>query len=61
VFPATRFTAWCIVVIAALLSTDVTCAESKQLALVGGMLVDGSGGAPVHHAAIRRDTHEDEH
>jgi hypothetical protein len=49
VFPATRFTAWCIVAIAVLLSTDATCAESKQLALVGGMLLDGSGGASVHH------------
>ena len=51
-FPATRFATWCIVAIAALLSTEVTCAESKQLALVGGMLLDGTGGAPVHHAAI---------
>jgi imidazolonepropionase-like amidohydrolase len=52
VFPATRFATWCIVAIAALLSTEVTCAESKQLALVGGMLLDRTGGAPVRHAAI---------
>jgi MFS transporter, ACS family, tartrate transporter len=38
VSPATRATAWCIVAIAALLAADVGCAESRQLALVGGML-----------------------
>src|SRR4051812_41599388 len=29
-----------------------TGASSKNLALVGGMLIDGWGGPPVHHAAV---------
>lgn len=35
------------------LSAPITsAAPSTRLALVGGMLLDGYGGAPVHHAAI---------
>jgi hypothetical protein len=42
VFPATRFSAWYIVAIEALPSIDVTCAKSKQLALVDDMFLTGT-------------------
>lgn len=41
-----------VLTIAFLLPLRVSCEEPKSFALVGGMLLDGSGGAPVHHAAI---------
>lgn len=37
---------------AAVLSDPVLAAGPERLALVGGMLLDGYGGTPVHHAAI---------
>lgn len=40
---------FCFVTLAA---TFTGAAPSTRLALVGGMLLDGYGGAPVHHAAI---------
>lgn len=36
----------------AICATSASAESTSRLALVGGMLLDGTGGAPVHHAAI---------
>ncbi len=41
-----------VVLFAWLLPVAAQCEEPKSLALVGGMLLDGRGAAPVHHAVI---------
>ena len=38
--------------IAALAAMSVSAEPTTRLALVGGMLLDGYGGAPIHHASI---------
>jgi len=50
-----RFTPRSVVVLGVLCSAVPAWGAQRQLALVGGMLLDGNGGAPVHHAAILID------